>query len=124
MRAILPVLLLFSVLSAHAAEDDGVINCKYDGNQQEMNTCAVRDFKATDSALNEKYKELMSSLSLANQQRLRKEQRAWLKMRDPKCKSEAKLSEGGSIWPLEFYGCLQSATTQRNKELEQWQHNR
>jgi len=94
--------------------------CKYDGNQQEMNACAIRDFKVADAALNQRYRVTIAALAPARQRALRQEQRAWLKARDPHCKAEAKPSEGGSIWQLEYFTCLQSTTKLRTKALDTW----
>ena len=124
MRATLLVALLCPAFSAVAVEDDSAPQCNYEGNQQEMNACAYRDYEAVDKVLNEKYKALMASLPPAQQKYLRQEQRAWLKKRDPQCKAEAKDSEGGSIWPLLFYGCLQAATERRTNEFKQWEVKR
>ena len=112
--------LLVAATSANGKDAAGGFECKYDGNQQEMNACAVRDFKAADAILNERYKALMSALPRAKQPMLQQQQRGWLKRRDPTCKAKAEQSEGGSIWPLEYFGCLQSATERRTKELERW----
>jgi uncharacterized protein YecT (DUF1311 family) len=116
-RSWLTPFLLISLLPPASATDEP-FGCKYDGNQQEMNACAVRDYKASDAVLNTTYKEVMLALPPARREEIRKEQRAWLKKRDPGCKAEAQLSEGGSIWPLEFFGCLQTVTEQRTKQLE------
>jgi uncharacterized protein YecT (DUF1311 family) len=121
MRVSHLVPLLLTSLSAIAHATDSPFECKYDGNQQEMNACAVRDYKAADRVLNAKYKQLKSALPPANQEVLLREQRAWLKKRDPRCRAEAKLSEGGSIWPLEYFSCLKSVTEERTKQLELWQ---
>ncbi|MGZ8192647.1 MAG: lysozyme inhibitor LprI family protein [Methylobacter sp.] len=110
--------LLFLPLSIFAAEDESSFQCRYDGNQQELNACADQDYKAADKALNEEYKKLMAVLPPVRQQRLRQDQRAWLKRRDPRCKAEAKWSEGGSIWPLEFFACLKTITEHRTGELK------
>ena len=121
MRAAHLVPLLLTLLSAVAAAAESPFECKYDGNQQEMNACAVRDYKAADKVLNAKYKQVASALPLERRELLSREQRAWLKKRDPRCKAEAKLSEGGSIWPLEYFSCLKSVTDERTKQLEHWQ---
>lgn len=118
MRRVRLAPLLFTFLSAFASAADSPFECKYDGNQQEMDACAVRDYKAADKVLNATYKQVMSALPFAKQKDLRRDQRVWLKERDPNCKAEAKLSEGGSIWPLEYFGCLQTVTEERIKQLE------
>jgi uncharacterized protein YecT (DUF1311 family) len=119
--ALFCISLLFSIVPAGAAERDGAPQCNYDGNQREMNACAVLEYKTADDRLNRKYKQVMSSLPVSRQERLRQQQREWLKKRDPQCKAEARESEGGSIWPLEFYGCLKTVTETRTKELARQQ---
>lgn len=104
------------------ATEDTAPPCRSDGNQLEMNACAIRDYKISDSNLNVKYQEIMNRLPSSEQKFLRLEQRKWLKQRDPRCKVEAKESEGGSIWTVIFMGCLQTVTEQRTKELETWQN--
>jgi uncharacterized protein YecT (DUF1311 family) len=106
--------------SSEPTTSEGGFECRYDGVQQEMNACAVRDYRAADAALNEAYKQLMPTLSTQDQQRLRQEQRTWLRKRDPQCKEEAKDSEGGSMWQLVFFSCLESMTRRRTDELVQW----
>ena len=98
----------------------GQFRCNYSGNQQEMNACAIRDFKRSDHTLNKEYKRRMTPLTSEQQAVFQQEQRAWLKDRDPRCREAAKDSEGGSIWPLEFYGCLQEATIRRMGEIKKW----
>jgi uncharacterized protein YecT (DUF1311 family) len=96
--------------------------CNPAGNQQEMNACAVRDYQLADKELNKEYKKKIAGLSPADQDALRKEQRAWLKARDPKCKEAIKESLGGSIWTLEYHGCLTTATTDRTRVLRAWRN--
>jgi uncharacterized protein YecT (DUF1311 family) len=112
--------LLLVVVRAEAAESASQFQCKYGGKQQEMNACAFRDYEVADRALNQTYTEVMARLPEAKQRDLRQLQLAWLKKRDSQCWAEAKPSEGGSIWPLKFYGCLRFTTERRTKELEEW----
>lgn len=121
MRATLfLVSLLLILVRTEAAESASPSQCKYDGNQQEMNACAFQDYEVADRALNQTYREVMSRLPGGKQRDLRQQQRAWLKKRDSRCWVEAKPSEGSSIWPLEYYRCLHSTTERRTKELEEW----
>ena len=113
--AIAITICAFNVFAAEVVAVD--IQCNYEGTQQEMNACAFQEYENEDKLLNEKYKKVMQSLPKKQQDQLRKEQRLWLKNRDPLCKEEAKENEGGSIWPLIFYGCLGSATKQRTEAL-------
>ena len=116
IKELIPALLI--AIASHAtAADDSPFACKPGGNQQEMNTCAARDYRAADAALNIKYGALMARLSVTGQATLRREQRAWLKHRDPQCKAKARPSEGGSIWPLEYFSCMQDSTEKRTREL-------
>ncbi|RZI63146.1 lysozyme inhibitor LprI family protein [Variovorax guangxiensis] len=112
-------MLLFAG-GVQAADDANPLACKPDGTQQEMNACAVRDYRAADAALNIRYGEVMKSLSSQQRIALRTEQRAWLKGRDPGCKSASKQSEGGSIWALAFYTCLEQSTRERTAALDLW----
>lgn len=120
----LAVLVLCGAGLAGAADDADPSACWPDGNQQQMNACAVRDFRAADAALNIRYREVMAELPTAPRVALRKEQRDWLRRRDPACKAEARASEGGSIWPLVFHACLEKASRERTTELEAWKGRR
>jgi uncharacterized protein YecT (DUF1311 family) len=102
------------------AADAGPDDCDPNGNQQQMNACAARDFRAADAALNIRYGEVMKTLSPQMRVALRTEQRAWLKGRDPACKRASKANEGGSIWPLVFSACLEKSTRKRTAELDRW----
>ena len=123
-RVVLAVAVALVALAApgvRAANDADPGDCKPDGNQNQLNACAVRDFRASDSKLNIRYRVVMESLSADRRVALRQEQREWLRQRDPRCKSQAKGSEGGSLWPLEFYGCLDRLTTDRVKAINGWE---
>ncbi|WP_244883774.1 lysozyme inhibitor LprI family protein [Variovorax paradoxus] len=112
--------MLLLAAGAHAADDANPLDCRPDGNQQQMTACAVRDFRAADAALNIHYGEVMKTLSPQMRVALRTEQRTWLKGRDPSCKRASKANEGGSIWPLVFNSCLEKSTRQRTAELDRW----
>ena len=116
--------VLLAAVSVAAAAGDGGFECKPGGVQQEMNACAVRDSRAADARLNSRYAAVMQSLPVDRRAALRVEQREWLRRRDPGCKAEAASSEGGSIWPHEFYGCLEASTRARTAELEDWKVRR
>ena len=105
---------------AQAAAGAGPDDCDRNGNQQQMNDCALLDFRAADAVLNIRYGEVMNTLSPQMRVALRTEQRAWLKGRDPACKRAAKANEGGSIWPLVFNACLEKSTRKRTAELDRW----
>ena len=117
--SLLALLPLLALPAAAVAADDPII-CKPDGNQQEMNACARDAYQAADKALNTTYASTLARLDAAQQKKLRAEQRAWLKKRDPQCKRDTKGSMGGSIWPLEFNACRQQATEARTRRLADW----
>jgi len=105
-----------------SAAGDETYQCRHDGNQQEMNACAVRDFRLADAELSKRYRALTSVLAPPQREALKVQQRQWLTRRDPTCKAAAKDAEGGSIWSLNFYGCLEASTKRRMKVLESWPH--
>jgi uncharacterized protein YecT (DUF1311 family) len=125
MRTVLLIFLFSGTANATtlSTEVESSFQCNYEGKQQEMNACALRDYKLADAVLNEKYKATISKLSPEKQRSLRQQQRSWLKNRDPNCKAKAKPSEGGSIWQLEYFSCLKSATEHRTKAVESWASN-
>ena len=113
-------LVLLLMLST-SARSESAEKCDYSGNQAQMNTCAIQDFQVADKQLNLTYKQKMLTLSKTSKTKLRAEQRAWLKEQKPKCQKAANdEAEGGSIWPLVFYTCMQTSTTARNEELKNW----
>lgn len=78
------------------------------------------DFEDADQELNRIYQQSMSSLTKAKKEELRKEQRAWLKIRDPKCHKEAddKNAGIGTMWPTFYSSCRASYTRERVQELK------
>ena len=111
-------IFLFTSTSAWAQEDP---ECDYNGNQIEMNKCAMDNFEKADKELNRVYKGLKKSLTKQRYEVLLKEQRAWLKDRDPNCKKDADAeAEGGSMWPLVYGFCLENATEARTEQLKKW----
>lgn len=80
----------------------------------------MQDYEAADRRLNTRYKQIMAELPPAARSALRTEQRAWVKARDSGCKEKVKDSEEGSMWPMEYFGCLAAVTNQRTRELQEW----
>jgi uncharacterized protein YecT (DUF1311 family) len=76
-----------------------------------------------DRSLNEAYARLMAALPEEGRLRLRDDQRAWLKKRDPQCK-DALASKGAAPEPLDFLECVVSVTERRADELRQWQQGK
>ena len=115
------VLIVFILVnsSAWSLSDD---ECDYSGNQSQMNACAERDYAIADKELNQIYKQLMSALAEPKKIALQKQQRSWLKDRDPKCHKEADdEAEGGSMWPMVYQSCRAKSTQERVKVLKKWE---
>ena len=123
-QSILLTLVFFGGLPATATEGASPLTCKHDSNQEEVNACAFHDHQVADQALNATYRGVMATLSPPEQQRLRQAQRLWLKNLAPRCMAEAKASEGGSTWALEYYGCTRLETERRTKQLANWRAGR
>jgi uncharacterized protein YecT (DUF1311 family) len=114
------ILILFLAISCTVSAAEAGTACNPEGNQAEMNACAVQEFQQADRELNDVYKQAMSTLSRSRQYDLRRQQRAWLKSRDPQCRKKAdEEGAGGSIWPLLYEGCRAEATRRRVDELRQ-----
>ncbi len=113
--------MLLFIVAYSPAWSQNILECDYSGTQSQMNVCAKQEFQASDLELNRVYKQLKSSLTPAEYKVLLKEQRAWLKERDPKCEKEANdEAEGGSMWPLIFDSCRTTSTNARIEQLRQW----
>lgn len=114
------VLLALMSSGANAAGDD--LDCrnwdKKDLNQHQMNMCQQQDYEAADARLNAAYRALTAKIDPAQRGFLVEAQRAWIQFRDKECKYEAAESEGGSIYPLLYAGCLTRLTKVRTKELK------
>lgn len=113
--ALASIMLAIPVVQAAA-----VVPCSSDGIQPELNHCAYLDYQTADRKLNSRYKHVMASLPATARIALRSEQRKWIKTRDPKCEEDVKEFAGGSIYPMEFYGCLAEATKARTVEIQHW----
>lgn len=117
LRALLETLVLLMPLAGAAFATDNPQTCKPGSNQQERNDCAMRDYRAADAALNIKYVELMARLSVAEQGKLRGQQRDWLKKRELQCKADSRSAEGGPTWTFDYFSCLRASTGKRTTEI-------
>lgn len=105
-----------ALLGAPALAQD--IDCAKAMTQTDMNICADRDYQAADKKLNATYAELRSTLDDASKGKLKTAQRSWIGFRDAECTFETASSEGGSIHPMEYSGCLTRLTKERSKTIE------
>ena len=87
-----------------------------------MNRCAAENYERADAELNRVYKQEIAELDAHSQQLLKTAQRDWIAFRDDECKYQNVQNEGGSIYPLEYNGCLTALTKARTKQLQQGQN--
>jgi uncharacterized protein YecT (DUF1311 family) len=109
MRLYLAIAFLLAATAARA--DD--VTCDKAVTQNDLNICAEDDYKAADKALNDAW----NGLDGAAKTKLRPEQRGWIAARDAKCKSVAAEAEGGSMYPLLYFGCMAERTKARTRQL-------
>lgn len=87
------------------------------GTQTDMNEAKSETLKRWDNALNEIYKVLEKQLSSAEMEKLRKEQREWIKQRDKIAKEESSQFKGGTLEPFQYADTLARITKERCYEL-------
>lgn len=104
MRLFATIALL--VLAATAARAD---DCDKAVVQNDLNQCAQDRYDAADRALNDVWRALPDARKTA----LRGGERAWIARRDADCKEEAAENEGGSIYPMVYFGCMEKKTRDR-----------
>lgn len=110
-------LVALAVFACDAQATEPRIDCKNAMAQQDMNICADRDFQAADRALNAAYRKLTAGLDAHEKELLVAAQRAWIAFRDKECTYYASQSEGGSIYPLLYSGCLRELTNARTRQI-------
>jgi uncharacterized protein YecT (DUF1311 family) len=88
--------------------------------QVDLNECAARDAKVADRKLNQVYQRLIANQSGSQKAKLIDAQLAWIKFRDKACDFAASRSQGGSIAPLHYSGCIRGLTIQRTQDLESY----
>jgi uncharacterized protein YecT (DUF1311 family) len=102
--------IAFLAVSTAAQADD----CDKAVVQNDLNQCAQDRYGAADRALNAAWRALSDARKIA----LRGEERAWIARRDADCKEEAAENEGGSIYPMVYFGCMEKKTRERTKALK------
>jgi len=121
LAIVLPVATFLGALPGNAASNDDPFkgtDCKKAQAQMDLNYCADRDFQAQDKALNALYRLLMSKYDVKSQGLLKTAEKTWIAFRDSECTFETASSEGGSIQPMEYSGCLSELTRARIKQLQ------
>lgn len=124
-KCITLIICLFSLNAAakcnQAEADKGV--------QPELNDCAYENYQAADKQLNALYKKLIVKTEADAKEshtdaklainKLKLAQNAWVKFRDADCKYASFAFEGGQAQPMEEFGCLESKTEQRMKDIQE-----
>lgn len=87
-----------------------------------MVICARFGYVASDLELNDIYKQVEMNIKNAHLKiNLRKEQRAWLKLRDLTCKTQTDEEyEDSRFWHIYNFSCLESITNERNGQLKKY----
>jgi uncharacterized protein YecT (DUF1311 family) len=93
-----------------------------EGNVPFVEICDVekcdQESLAADELLNQTYRQVMAASSARDRERLRQEQRLWLKERDPQCQLAV---AGTENQPLAFLRCILSATAIRTMRIQESQ---
>lgn len=84
--------------------------------QSEMNESAQRQYTISDSLLNVLYKEIASRITPEQKKQLKAEEVEWVKKKESACADEK--NGGGSMAPMNYYGCLKTMTDNRIQELK------
>jgi uncharacterized protein YecT (DUF1311 family) len=81
--------------------------------------CFSSEYEYYDHELNRLYTIQIEHLQEPNKTRLKEAQRAWINFRDKDCAySAGPQSEGGSLWYIEYSGCMIARTKNRIRELD------
>ena len=108
--------LLSIAMSSVRAQDVEYCEGKYD--TASLRQCAMTDYKLEENKINRVYKELMSTLSSKDKQRLKTAQLAWIDFRIKDCDFQTGW-ETGTMGPLMSISCETSHTEERRKTLEE-----
>ncbi|GMN01711.1 lysozyme inhibitor LprI family protein [Erythrobacter sp. MTPC3] len=100
------------------------------GIQQEMNICAMTEYRAADANLNAQWKITSSKMKARDDgwtpdwddrpgyfASLLEGQRAWIAYRDAHCRTDGYAARGGSLEPLLVSTCKTTLTKARTEEL-------
>ncbi|MEG1121742.1 MAG: lysozyme inhibitor LprI family protein [Citrobacter sp.] len=101
------------LLSGQALADD----CANANTQDEMNNCAVGQFKTADTKLNDTYQNALKRAAPTQRELLKKAQVAWITLRDADCALISSGTEGGSVQPMIASQCLADKTNEREAFL-------
>lgn len=109
--------ILLACASAALSAQDDPQSCDDARTQMDMTQCAAMAYARADTALNQRYQQVLHGIEPARMETLREAQRAWIRMRDADCELENAEFEGGSIHPMLFALCQAHATRLRTGQL-------
>lgn len=112
MKRFVFLVLTLGVTGSVWAEDCGIYQT-----QTDINLCSIREMKRADQALNLQYRQIMSTLSKAEQVKLKQSERNWIKSKENNCRAKAYEYEGGSMQPMVHAMCLTEKARDRMKWL-------
>lgn len=81
-----------------------------------MKACSMAEYRRRDAILNAAYVRRMRSLPIAARERLRIEERSWIRSRDSTC-SVRMGNDSGSLDSLDYLDCVIDQTIARTKCL-------
>ena len=87
------------------------------GSTLPMKECMGAEYETWDKQLNQTYQALMARSAVANQVKLRDEERAWLKRTKHKCDHAGDDEEGGTLQGVEIDQCNLDETILRTVYL-------
>ena len=123
-------MMVIAALALMAVPDEP--NCIEPTIQLELNACAGLELQAADAAMNREWKRLLPRLKARDKdvgpptdggptyvKALLDAQRTWLRYRQTHCRSYAFFARGGSMEPMQLYGCEAQLTNERTKQLHE-----
>lgn len=112
-----PVALRLSLVNAPPAAPPPKDDCAAATTQSDLNRCAYDEFLAANAAYAERYRSLQPQLVLAQRDRLRRMQSAWLGFRTAACRYESGLASGGRAEGFAYWRCAARMTRERVEAL-------
>jgi uncharacterized protein YecT (DUF1311 family) len=111
------IIMIFVVGSAYA------VNCDKPGSSEDSAYCIGKELHESDVRINYTYQALMSKLAKSEQDKLRHEQRSWIKERDAVCNCASRESDRekwyqGLLKDYRKTVCVTRYTRQRTAELD------
>lgn len=92
-------------------------DCRTLMTQAAVNNCAVKLAKEADTALNQTYQKLQSTLSASQENLLITAQLSWIRFRDDHCLLEKSFQHDGTLSTTSQLTCIQRLSDGREKEL-------